>query len=143
MPKQLCFVVSISSILLAYPTPSLAGGSLPLTWILQPLIYQSKKLTKEVRLEMKNNNKNSDDTVCVGRRIGGKFSLGGKRFAPFECRFTNTKKVLKIEANNYLRLANGKILPLERLPDMSPQPENASLVMKLKSWRWEKLKDGE
>ena len=141
MRKQICVLLAISALLLGYPTPSLAGGSLPLIWILQPLINQSKKLTKEVEREMKNNRRNADDTVCTGRRIGSRLSLSGKRFAPFECRFENTKKVLKIEAINYLRFSNGKMVPLEKLPDMSPQPENVSLVMKLKSWRWEQLKE--
>ncbi len=118
-------------------TKSQAGGSLPLSDIL-PLINQSKKLTKEINVALKNNQQTSENTNCVGRRIGNKLALGGARFAPFECRFGNTHKTLKIEAKNYIRLANGKLIPLEKLPDISPQPENVELVMKLKSWRWQK-----
>jgi hypothetical protein len=132
---------SVSAIgIMSSANKSQAGGSLPLSDIL-PLINQSKKLTKEINLTLKNNQQTSATTACIGGRISGKLALGGARYAPFECRFRNTHKTLKIEAKNYIRLANGKLMPLEKLPDMSPQPENVELVMKLKSWRWQKSID--
>jgi hypothetical protein len=131
-------LVSIPATCFLTPTSVRAGGSIALS-DLQELTRQSPKLTKQIKGAIQRENKGKEDIICVGGRVGGKYALGGARYAPFECRFTKLQQVLIINAKNRVKLINGKLIPLEKLPDLSPQPEDAKLIMKLTNWKWMRL----
>jgi hypothetical protein len=136
--SAVAFILSISATLLLISDPTQAGGSIALS-DLQELTRQSPKLTQQIKAAINKEDRGKGDIICVGGRIGGKYALGGARYAPFKCRFPKIKKNLTIFAKNYVRLSNGKLIPLNKLPDLSPQPEDATLVMKLTTWKWSKL----
>lgn len=129
------FILPFSLIGLLISPTALAEGSLALDEIM-PLINQSRELKQEVNSMLQQTGKNSGDIVCIGIRLGRHFEpLGAARVAPFECAF-GEHKILKIEAENLVKLPNGRTLALEQFLEIQPKPETASLIFRLESWKW-------
>jgi hypothetical protein len=115
---------------------ALATGTLALNEIM-PIVRQSNKLNNEVNTALRQAGKKPTDITCVGVRLGSHFGpLSAARVAPFQCNFGNNK-VLHLEAENFVSLRNGHSIFLTQFSELQPKPEQANLVFRLKSWKWE------
>lgn len=116
--------------------PSLAGGSLMLS-DLRELLNQSETLTQEVERSLTNRQRNLEEVVCWGVRLGRHLEpLAGARVAPFRCKFA-PNAFLTIEAQNWVILEEGQAIDLDVFLELDPRPSQATVEFRLKSWRWE------
>ncbi|BAZ39089.1 hypothetical protein NIES4101_50410 [Calothrix sp. NIES-4101] len=117
---------------------ALAGGSLPLSDLIEPVINQSDKLKKEVNHALSVTGKKPEQIICIGVRLGKQYAaLSAARVAPFSCQFAENK-YLTIKAINFVKLPHSQVVTLEQFLKIKPTPENVSLTFKLKSWKWQK-----
>jgi hypothetical protein len=87
--------------LLALISPASAGGSLPLSDVLNA-VKGDGRLAQEIRDALGKENLNPDHVTCVGDRFGRQWKhLGGGRTLPFMCRIG--KQDLAIEGDTELR----------------------------------------
>ena len=88
--------VAIAAAALAISCPAWAGGSIPLSEVLE-VTKSSTALTEEVSKSLASAKTGSDEVVCSATRLGRHFeSLGGARIAPYECEIGG--RVLEVEA---------------------------------------------
>ncbi len=97
--------------------PAWAGGSLGLDEVLAA-VAKDPKLTREIMVELHNNNLKPGDVICTAARHGNHWKyLGGGRAAPYECEIG--KRTITIEADRVYFDARGK--PLGDVERADPQ----------------------
>jgi hypothetical protein len=112
-------------------TAAWAPGSIPLSEVMDQL-KDNQKLIDEIDAELKTQDLNPDNIVCIGCRFGNQWvNLGGARAIPYNCTVGN--RTLDIDGELHLYDAAGKDLDM----DDTTAPEQATEYKQLNlTWKW-------
>lgn len=112
-------------------TPGLAGGSVPLTEVLD-VAKPYPNLVLQVRLQLVRANLKREQVTCSGRRFGNQWTkLGGARLAPYECQIGKQKLI--VEAAQSYADVNGRKL---KIADKDIMLKAATVKESSLKWKW-------